>query len=357
MDTRRIIFLSFLGFFFVLFLFLAIRFYPAIERLYYRQTLPEKKLIIADSHVSFFPSSGDRAVFLVSDIRTDRYWNTHYHQTNTGLYITRLLLEKNYSVYLYDRLDANYDANFFEAPSRLQAQLVRIWQALEKESSSAESKKILLAHGDGCLVSLLALQEINIFEKLYLMNCGFPGSLLDYYIHVILHTMEISGVDEEIKREAKQIIAEWKEKKEFETITREEWMKKQKEMVERKVHPDIIALKKTLARFQFPENLEFLKEAGTVYFTELLEKVLKTDQEIIHILSTKDEEYPGEFIKYFQEYFRERKHYRLYIFENSDHFLFRLEKKLLSPAEIAIHRNNPFKEISGEFLDFLKREF
>lgn len=361
MSTKKSIIISSVIIIGFALLFLAYRFFPNLQKLYLQHELESKYTTLKETnYILYLPLTPKKLIFLVPTVRMDKFWNSSHIQTNLGLRIAKILLERQIAVLLYDRIDGNAPPLTFFSPQKLREDFQTLINKINQEPifQNQISEFSILAHGDGCNVALLALDQIQDLKKLkdlYLFQCGYPNSLLDFYLEVIFLTMKITKVEEDIIQKAKEQANQWRQKTEYETITEEEWEKKQKEMIEKKIHPDIIAFLKTLYRFQFPENQEFLKESKTIYFEKLLNSILMKNVAVTHVLSEMDEEYPKEFIEHFRNQKPSSEKYQLHILKNTDHFLFYNDEALTSPIEILFHRNYPLHEISDEVLELINK--
>ncbi|GIX40737.1 MAG: hypothetical protein KatS3mg129_0470 [Leptospiraceae bacterium] len=357
-DTKKIIIYSIL----ILLILIAIiglfRYYATIHSFIIKNTLKWHKY--NSNNIEFFyllPDKPKKIVFIIPDQRMDKYWNTYNIETNMGLNLSYFLYQNNIIPIIYDREDAFKEAHIFYSKEKLKKQLLNLFNEFYDWKSKYYNhlEVILFAHGDGCTLAMMTLLEYPLTDKLILSQCGYDNSLLDYYINVIFYTMEISSIEPEIIHLAKQEIENWKKQNDFSIITEKEWQEIQKRYIEQKIHPDLIAFRKTIARFQSPQNISFLKEAKNIYFLKLIQSLIHKRIRIYHFISEKDEEMPENILNALKKQYQtfNTKYYHLIILKNTDHFLFYNDTKLSSPMEILLHRNNPFKEFSSEFKEKL----
>lgn len=357
-NSKKIIIISILFLLTFLMLFGIIRFYPTINQIYLTKILNWN--VYKHHNIEFFylkPKNPQKIILIIPDQRMDKYWNTYNIETNNGLKLAHFFYNNGFIPILYDRLDAHQEPHIFYSRKKLKKQLTDLIQNLIewKNNNDKNLELILLTHGDGCNLGLSIGEELPIFSKIILINCGYENSLLDYYLELILKTMEITSVESKVIAFAKEEIEQWKNQNTYNKISLSEWQEIQKQLVENKVHPDIIALKKTLNRFQLPENIDFLYEAKNINFYSLLESIIQKNIYVFHFISEKDEEMPESTYKFIIKKSMDlnQKFYTLFKLYNTDHYLFYLDKKLSTPMEILLHRNNPFNEISMEFLQNL----
>lgn len=358
-KSQKIILYSFIGLLATLMLILLIRHYPSIKNFIAKQNL--SWISYKKNDVEFFylkANQPKKIILIVPDQRMDKFWNTHNIETNQGLNLSVMFLQNDMIPIVYDRKDAYQEPHIFFSRNLLKDQLIQIFKEIDvwKKQNYDNLELIVFAHGDGCNIAMMALLEYSISNKMILSQCGYTNSLLDYYIELILNTMKITSVENSIIEESKKEAYLWKNQKEYEIIPKEKWEEKQKEYIENKVHPDLIAFRKTISRFQLPENIDFLKEAKNIYFYDLLKNLInKKNINIVHFISRRDEEMPEEVFLSILENQKNinSNYYKLFVVNDTDHFLFFNDKNLSSPIEILLHRSNPFKKLSEEFIKIL----
>ena len=354
-KSQKIILYSFIGLLATLILILLIRNYPSIKNFIAKQNL--SWISYKKNDVEFFylkVNQPKKIILIVPDQRMDKFWNTHNIETNQGLNLSTIFLQNDIIPIVYDRKDAHQEPYIFFSRNLLKDQLIKIFKEIDvwKKQHYENLEVIVFAHGDGCNIAMMALLEYPTLNKIILSQCGYPNSLLDYYLDVIFNTMKITSVENSIIEESKKEAYLWKNQKEYEIIPKEKWEEKQKEYIENKVHPDLIAFRKTISRFQLPENIDFLQEAKNIYFYDLLKNLIKKNINIVHFISRRDEEMSEEnFLSILEnEKNINSNYYKLFVLNDADHFLFFNDKNLSSPFEILLHRSNPFKKLSEEFI-------
>ncbi len=337
-----------------------IRFYPTLNAIFLKIHLNwntyNKNNITFDFTLPSIPKG---IILIIPDQRMNKYWNTYNIETNMGLKLSQLFYQKEFISIIFDRVDASIEPKKYFPPSKLKNQFKEILiHSLEwKKENFPNLKFHILAHGDGCNGLLMALKEVAVskIDSIILTHCGYKDSLMDYYLSIIFYTMKLNQVEEEIINLAKKEALEWIKQNNYKTINEEEWKKIQKEFIEKNIHPDLIAFRKTLSTFQYEENKDFLLESKNIYFFDLLTNAINNQIKIFHIISLLDEEMPQEQMEAIETFHKKmnQPHYSLYILQNTDHFLFYLEKQLRSPMEFLIHRQNPFNKISDEFINII----
>lgn len=299
-------------------------------------------------------------VLLVPDRRMSRQWNTPNLESQVGLRLSRILNERGVDTAAYDRLDAGFLPERFEDPAAIRDQVISAFNALKEFRDAHESMERapihIIAHGDGCLAALDAISTHRLdVDRLLLFGCAYDGTLLSTYGDVILNTMRLNGVAAPQIEAGRKEWNDWAARKEHEVITEGEWIKRQKKMLEDGVNADTVALRKTLAIFQRPENQAWLKAAGRLSFRELVESTLKrTKVTIEQYPSAFDEEVPESLVEKNRQAsasFGPRFIFR--VLPRTDHFLFERAKPPASPVENMMSRSNPFKDFSPAFLAVL----
>lgn len=299
-------------------------------------------------------------VLLVPDRRMSRQWNTPNLESQVGLRLSRILNERGVDTAVYDRMDAGFLPERFADPAQIEAQVADAFSAVQKyhdsQPSMAGAPIHVIAHGDGCLAALSAISAHRLeVDRLLLFGCAYDSTLLQAYGELILNTMRLNGVSDRHREEGRKEWKEWASRKEHEVIPEAEWIKRQKKMLEEGVNADTVALRKTLAIFQRPENQAWLKAAAHTSYRELVEGTLKrTKVTIEQYPSAFDEEVPESLVEANRQTaasFGPRFIFR--VLPQTDHFLFERTSPPASPVENMMSRSNPFKDFSPAFLAVL----
>jgi hypothetical protein len=308
-----------------------------------------------------------RALFLfVPDRRMDRRWNTTHLETRVGLKLGQILNERSVDTAVFDRKDAGLPPDHYVDPQTIAEQIRDAFVALQayRDSQKIYEKEkspiTILAHGDGCLATLLAVDAYGIEpEKIMLFGCAYDGTLLESYGEMITNAMHLTGVDEKVMTTVKKEWADWLNQKEYEELTEEQWLELQKAMLKEKVNQDLVAFRRTRSVFQRPHNREWLLRAKRLSYVELVESVLKKSRVVIeHFASQYDEELPPDLIE--RNAVRAKTfgpRYTFAVLSQTDHFLFEKDSPPASPVENMMSRSNPFKSLSPAFLNVIEERY
>lgn len=307
-----------------------------------------------------------RAIFLlVPDRRMDRRWNTSHLETRLGLKLGRILNERSVDVAVFDRKDAGLPPDHYTDPIVIAGQVRDAFTALQayRESQASTYEKsplIILAHGDGCLTSLLAVREYGIEpEKLMLFGCAYDGTLLETYGDMIFNAMQLTQVDQQVLTAAHKEWKDWLKQTDYEELTEEEWIEKQQAMLKEGINHDLVAFRRTKSVFQRPHNREWLLRAKQLSYTETVNAVLKNTRVIIeHFASQYDEELPADLIdRNASQAGAFGPRYSFSVLPQTDHFLFEKDSPPASPVENMMSRSNPFKGLSPAFLHVIEERY
>ncbi|MBW7857358.1 MAG: hypothetical protein H3C43_03430, partial [Leptonema sp. (in: Bacteria)] len=302
-----------------------------------------------------------KAIYLiVADRRMNRQWNNTHLETRVGLKLGQILNQQSIGTAVFDRADSNLAPDSYLPTSSIAGQVRDAFIAVKAYTEARSQLPIIIfAHGDGCISSLLAIEEFSIEpEQLLLFGCAYDHSLLETYGDMIFNTMRLSSVDDEQMNQARTEWNEWLSKPKYEEITEDDWLIKQKEMLKQQVHPDLVAFRKTISVFQRPNNINFLIESKRLLFPNLVESALKKSRVLIEQYPSEfDEEISAELIKRNQiqsEAFGPR--YRFKILFHTDHYLFEKDSPPASPIENMMSRSNPFKSLSPALLHLIEEK-
>lgn len=355
MNLKKLVVITLIvifGFFLIISFF---RLYPYLVNVYYSYHLKKQEVVIKNHKFVYYPIDAPKGILIfILDRRMDHLGNTIYLETNLGVQLAQLSLKNQYLPVFYDRDDANLPPNQFFSIKKLSSQFTKIYKSVLEWNS--KFPVTVFAFGDGCIIAshtLLEMKSIETIHKIFLVNCGFTDSLLNYYGNLIFHSMKISRVEEDIISKAQQEWLEWYQAKEYEPYTEEMWHKEQSEFIKQKLHPDLIAFRKTMKNFQKKENISFLKEAKEMFFYKQLQRLIKHKGiQIFYFISEFDEEIPEEIgfeLKKKSLDFADANFYFIFL-RNTNHLLYQVEKKLESPLEVAIFRNPFGKKFSKDFI-------
>ncbi|MFN3603645.1 MAG: hypothetical protein ACK4UJ_02915 [Leptonema sp. (in: bacteria)] len=360
MDSKKIILITLAFLFGIIILIYVYRIYPSILNLAFRFSIKEREIPNQTKKIIYYPIADPKEVWIfILDKGMDSYGNSYHIESNLGIELAEIFLKNQFLPIFYKRLDSHQHPSVFFSIQKLSDEFREIFNSILKSKSFEKKPISIFALGQGCTVflnSLSKFKEIDLITKVYLVNCGYPDSLLSFYGNLIFDSMKFSKVEEEILIQARKEWQEWYSLKNYESYTEEKWKKEQEEFVKNKIHPDLISFRKTIRNFQKEENMAFLKEAKEIYFYPLLEVLLKRkNMKVFHLISEFDEEMPEEI---FQEIKKNslkytQLNYHLRVLKNTNHLLYYLEQKPRSPIEVAFSRNLFGKKISKYFINNL----
>lgn len=360
MNSKKVILATIILVFIFLVFFTYYRMYPTLFSFIFQIRLKEKIFEVNNKSIYYYEVlEPKKIVAFIMDNRMDRKGNSYNIETNLGIHFANLMIQNQILPVFYERKDAKISPALFYSKQELTKEWLEIFQVINEFNKQKKLPLSLVLYGDGCTIflnSLNSLKKIELIDKIFLINCGYPDSLLNYYGSLIFQTMKISKVEENVIHQAKQEWKDWYFKNNYDIYDEEKWKKEQEEYIKNKVHPDLIAFRKTIKNFQKKENIEFLKESKNIYFYDLLEILLKNSKiQIFHLISEYDEEMPEEIFNQIKD--RALKYskynYNLQILNKTNHFLFLLDQKPESPLEVALSRNSFGKEISKEFSEIV----
>ncbi len=358
MNVKNLIVITIVLIFGFILIITFFRLYPYLLNVFYSHYLKKQEVVKEDHKFHYYPVDDPKGILIfVLDRRMDHLGNTMFLETNLGIQLAKLSIKKQYVPVFYDRIDANIPPNIFFSIRKLTDQWIGMYHVIFEWNRNNFPISIF-AFGDGCnvvLSSILEIKNINVINKIFLVNCGYTDSLLNYYGRLISYSMKISKVEEDIIVQAKKEWEEWYQQKEYQVYTDEMWQNEQSELIKNQIHPDLIAFRKTIKNFQKNENLSFLKEAKQIFFYKQLKDFLKNKNiQVFHFLSEFDEEIPEEILFEIKKKSSDLKEYNFHfaVLKNTSHLLYEIEKKLDSPLEVAIFRN-PFGKIFSQ--DFIKK--
>lgn len=362
MNSKKVIFITLIVGFIFLILFTYYRMYPTLFRFIFQIRIKEKVFKVNNKSIYYYDLlDPKKIVAFIMDNRMDRKGNSYNTETNLGIHFANLMIQNQVIPVFYERKDASISPTLFYSKDELSKEWLEIFLAISEFQKQKKLPLSLVLYGDGCTIflnSLNFLNKIELIDKIFLINCGYPDSLLNYYGSLIFQTMKVAKVEENVIHQAEEEWKEWYSKNNYEVYDDEKWKKDQEIYVKNKIHPDLIAFRKTIKNFQKKENIEFLKESKKIYFYDLLEILLKKSKvQVFHLISEYDEEMPEEiFYQIKNKALKYSKYnYNLQILNKTNHFLFLLDQKPQSPLETALSRNPFGKEISKEFIEIIMK--
>jgi len=301
-----------------------------------------------------------KSIFLlVADRRMDRRWNTTHLETRLGLKISQILNERSIDSAVFDRKDAGLPPDHYLPTTEIAEQIRDAFIALQAYRESQQIYRQnqvtvnILAHGDGCLATLTAIAKFQIEPtRMILLGCAYDGSLLETYGETIRNTMQLTKVKETILTQSQSEWHDWLNQPEYEELTEDQWLEKQKVMLKEGIDQDLVAFRRTVSVFQRPHNRKWLIESKQLSYIDLVNQVLKSSRVLIdHYPSEFDEELPTDLItrnSVRAATFGPR--YTFKVLPRTDHFLFEKDTPPASPVENMMSRGNPFKSLSSAFL-------
>lgn len=147
---------------------------------------------VEGSHVQTTYANPSSVVILVPGRGLDRDWNSAGVYFRSGERLARLLGSRGVPSYRFDPRGTGKESGKRRHFSLLaQAEdLAAVVAHIKKSKSEANLPLRILAHGEGCVVSLMAVTRLGVRPaQLVLVGCGFPGSYLEFWGQQILANM------------------------------------------------------------------------------------------------------------------------------------------------------------------------
>ena len=307
-------------------------------------------------------------LLIVPDRDYDRDWNSPGNQTRPGLRFARRLVERNMAVVRYSPPgsgDESIDLSDPELSMRAFLDVLGQFKQTVEQEGLPEAPVTILAVGEGCLITVMALQEPEAFrtiqpDRLLLANCAYRSTPLKEWAGRVFYNMELSGASAEVMEKGEEI---WKhhseriEAGEIPEMDEEAWEDRLEDLKEQKLHSDLLALEKTISHLYRPSNRAWTRSAAHIDFRASLQPLIEArpNLEIIHILSQYDEEIHPEDAKDQENFVRNSdfSNYSLITLENSDHGFVLRDSPPASPVENMMRRRDPFAEFSPSLLRLL----
>ncbi|MCB1137648.1 MAG: hypothetical protein KDK23_02790 [Leptospiraceae bacterium] len=314
------------------------------------------------------PENPDGYVLIVPDRDYDRDWNSPGNQTRPGLRFARRLIERNMAVIRYSPPGSVNEEIDLVDPARSMQALLDVAEAFytaRQQAALPDAPITVLAVGEGCMISALALQDtltLRILKpgRLILASCAYPDTLLNGWAGRIFYNMELSGVSQENMDTASLIWQKHRssiERGEIPEIDEDAWEDRLEKLKEANLASDLLALEKTLSHLYRPSNRDWTRAAAQLEFEPILEglRQARPDMEMIHVLGEYDEEIHPEDRKKQENMVRSSSipNYRFLLLEKGDHGFVVRDEPPASPVENMMRRRDPFAEFSPGLLDLL----
>lgn len=317
------------------------------------------------------PEDPSGYVLILPERDHDRNWNSPGNQTRPGLRFARRLIDGNAAVLRYSPPGSANETIDLVAPEKSAAAFLSVIQAFQQarqQESLPDLPVTVLAMGEGCIISVLALQDTESLkavrvERLILTSCAYPDTLLSGWAGRVFYNMELSGVSEENMGKATKIWQGHKEKierGEIPELDESAWEERLEELKEAGLAPDLQALEKTISHLYRPGNRDWTRAAASLDFMPLLQSLreVRTEMQLIHVLGQYDEEiHPSDRRK--QENLVRSSILSDYSFvdlERTDHGMVLRDEPPASPVENMMRRRDPFAEFNPAFLKLVAGE-
>jgi hypothetical protein len=314
------------------------------------------------------PDDATSYIIIVPERDYDREWNSPGNQTRPGLRLARQLIDRGAAVVRYSPPGSEDEKVDLVEPSEsaraLDSVLQSFVRAMERQSIP-DLPVGVLAVGEGCIVSLIALHSSESLtyirpERLFLTGCAYTDTLLTSWVSGVFYNMELSGADSSIVDRAFKI---WEARRsdieagKIPEMDEEAWEERLEDLKKQNVPADLMAFEKTIGHLYRPENRSWTRSAAHLSFVDLLNDVraLRPEMEIFHVMGEYDEEiHPSD--RQAQENFVRNsnlKNYDFILLEATDHGLIVRSGPPASPVENMMRRRDPFAEFNQGFLDRL----
>lgn len=325
-----------------------------------------------DTHITsaevMLPQETRGYILIVPDRDYDRDWNSPGNQTRPGLRFARRLVERNIAVIRYSPPGSGDESIDLTDPERSVQALMDVLVLLKRFRESEnlpEAPTSVLAVGEGCLVSVMALQKtesLRIFEpeRLILANCAYTGTALTEWAGRVFYNMDLTGAPTEIQEKAAKIWNEHRQNIESGKIPEmdeDAWEDRLEELKEAGLSSDLLALEKTVSHLYRPSNRKWTQKAAQLEFAPLLQSlhVVRPGLDLIQVLGEYDEEVHPEDRTDQENTVRSSdiSNYRFVSLEKTDHGFILRDSPPGSPVENMMRRRDPFAEFNPEFLKLL----
>ncbi|HBS03922.1 MAG TPA: hypothetical protein DEA96_03080 [Leptospiraceae bacterium] len=310
-------------------------------------------------------------IIVVPDRDYDKDWNSPGNQTRPGLRFARRLVENNLAVVRYSPPGSGDESIDLTDPEKSVRAFLDVVQALQSTMEKEDLPRApisILSVGEGCLVSVMALQEPEAFrtvqpDRLILANCAYSGTPLKEWAGRVFYNMELTGASSDMLEESGRTWKRHREKieaGEIPEMDEEAWEERLENLKEQKLHSDILALEKTISHLYRPSNRDWTRAAAHIDFPASLRSLIESRPglDIIHVLSEYDEEIHPEDARDQENFVRSSdfSNYSLKVLERTDHGFVLRDSPPASPVENMMRRRDPFVEFSPELMRILAGE-
>ncbi len=310
-------------------------------------------------------------IIIVPDRDYDKDWNSPGNQTRPGLRFARRLVESNLAVVRYSPPGSGDESIDLTDPEKSVRAFLDVVQALQSTMEKEDLPRApisILSVGEGCLVSVISLQEPEAFrtvqpDRLILANCAYSGTPLKEWAGRVFYNMELTGASDEIMEDAGRTWKRHREKieaGEIPEMDEEAWEERLEDLKKQKLHSDILALEKTISHLYRPSNRDWTRAAAHIDFPASLRSLIESRPglDIIHVLSEYDEEIHPEDARDQENFVRSSdfSNYSLKVLERTDHGFVLRDSPPASPVENMMRRRDPFVEFSPELMRILAGE-
>ncbi|MDH5656483.1 MAG: hypothetical protein OEZ34_11275, partial [Spirochaetia bacterium] len=209
--------------------------------------------------------SSKRSIFLIADQKLDRNWNSRNMEFQTGRKISHILGQNGIPSVIYDQRgtgESVLSGKNHPTPENLASDFHIIYKKSTAKNFIHSDGIEIIAHGHSCIPALLAVNQFQIpVQRIYLLSCVFPGTLLDSWLEQILNNMRRAGVDDTAVSEGETIIQKWKKQDQFNLLTEGETNASADQK-----NQDIQSLYRALDYMQSEQMLPWTNQAKNISF-------------------------------------------------------------------------------------------
>lgn len=302
-------------------------------------------------------------IVFVADRTLDGDWNSRSFSFRSGSTLARIFASAGYHSLRFDHRGTG--ATVASPRTHLDLELmtgdiaavINSVPRLFRSPADEVEATYVLAHGDGCALTLQSLQshargQVAGLAGLLLTACPIaigdlnaPQSLFEQWGRILLHNMRRQRVPQNI---VSQAAIEWKHYAALGELPVEEIAPA------KEPSPDLIAFREALAFMDSAEMQSYRKLARQMHSGRALTALTNAGLPVIHLFGQSDGELPPESYERAQEYaranFSRRAEYRSLVIAGMNHFLKEQDQIETGPG-LALERLNPFRRIHPEAVD------
>ncbi len=304
-------------------------------------------------------------IVMVADRTLDGNWNSRSFSFRSGSTLARIFASAGYHSLRFDHRGTGQTVASPRTHLDLELMTGDIAAAIQsvprifRSPTSEVSATYLLAHGDGCALTLQSLQshardQVEGLAGIMLTACPVaigaldePQTLFEQWGRVLLHNMRRQRVPDKVVARA---AVEWSDYAASGELPVEEIAPA------KEPSPDLIAFREALAFMNSAEMQSFRELAREMHSGRALTALTKAGVPVLHLFGQSDGELPPESYERAQEYaranFSGRAAYRAQMIARMNHFLKEQEQIETGPG-LALERLNPFRRIHPAAVDAL----